>query len=526
MNQAHYFVVGVTHVDLAWKRGREEMSEMMEIALLRILDLLESEPEFRYHLEQVAHFREFARRRPDLIARLTPHLQSGRLEFVGGMASTLEANLPNGECFVRNIQIGLNWLQKTWNGAAPVRTGWLVDTFGIPAQTPQILQGFGIKQFMGSRFGGTHTHDLFEDVGLDGSRVRVTGWSSQAGYIAPVNVSWHFYRTWDGIDRCFEKADTLTGPGPYLLLPYTENEYLVSGYPQKLIDERNAERPHQHWRHATPSEYFEAVAQTGRVLPQVNGDLNPEFTGCFSLRHAIRIVNRRVETRLLEAEKWAALAGFNANERLENAWWDLAFVQFHDVFTGSHPTFVNQEVMAVLAHVEQAADTVLQQAFAQLTAHPQTNKTNNNTATLTLFNGLPWSRTDIAEVALPDGWAHVQSVSDEAGNSCPFVVQNNSLHVQASVPATGFTSLRLHRGEEQETAPAQPENDTEALQTVTLENEWVRAVFDSTHGIREIVWKPTGHVVVEAGHWLVAQRDQGSFQIENITGAEVSSTLR
>ena len=69
--------------------------------------------------------------------------------------------------------------------------------------------------------------------------------------------------------------------------------------------------------------------------PAVAADLNPEFTGCFSLRHPIRLRNRQVENRLLEAEKCSALADLRDADTaaaLEQAWWELAFVHFHDVF--------------------------------------------------------------------------------------------------------------------------------------------------------------------------------------------------
>ncbi len=161
-----FFVVPITHVDLAWKRGREEMSEMLEILVVRLLDCLENDPDFKYMIEQAAHFRELQKRRPDLVARLKPFIAAGRLEVVGAMASTLENNLPNGECFVRNQQMGLDWVRENWG--AEVKTGWLIDTFGINAQVPQILRDFGFTQLMANRFGGRYNHDLFRARALDG----------------------------------------------------------------------------------------------------------------------------------------------------------------------------------------------------------------------------------------------------------------------------------------------------------------------------------------------------------------------
>ncbi len=385
MTQQQFFVVPVTHVDLAWKRGRAEMSEMLEIVVIRLLDALEHQPNFKYMIEQAAHFRELHKRRPDLIARLGPFIAQGRIEVVGGMASTLETNLPNGECLVRNQLMGLNWVR---------------DTFGVHAQVPQILRGFGLRQLVANRFGGRHTEDLFRARGLDGSEIAVVGWGTYAGYMKLENVAVACYRNWDGIETCFEQADALSGPGPFMVVPLTENEMLVSLLPLQLIDRRNRERPGQHWQMATPREFFSALEQTGRVLPVVNGDLNPEFTGCFSLRHPIRLRNRAVETRLLEADKWAALCGLDAaSQVLAEAWWQLHYVQFHDVFTGSHPTEVFHQLMQTLDEIEAQANQVLQQSFARL-APPSTSASTctQPNHSFVAFNGLPWTRRDVLEV--------------------------------------------------------------------------------------------------------------------------------
>lgn len=518
-----YFVVGITHVDLAWKRGRAEMSEMLEIVVTRLLDLLEQNPDFCYHLEQAAHFRALQQRRPDLITRLKPFLQSGRLEFVGGMASTLESNLPNGECFIRNQQIGLQWVRDTWN--VEVKTGWLVDTFGIPAQAPQILKGFGITQCVANRFGGSHTRDLFRARSLDGSEVTVAGWGTYAAYIYPENVAEQFCKNWDDIDQCFARADLLTGPGPYLVIPYTENEMLISQRPQQLVEERRRERPEQTWRMATPAAFFDALAKTGRILPVVEGDLNPEFTGCFSLRSAIRLRNRRVETRLMEAEKWAALTRrdhdtASAEKALDEAWWELAYVQFHDVFTGSHPTAVFHDVMRVLGNIEATADAVLAEAFARITpreGEAAKEDLAEDTAFAVVFNGLPWDRRDIAEIPLPSGWTSVTRVTDARDALCAFALEENVLRIRSEVPATGYTTLRLERG-------AGLETHFRSVDAAVLENEWICLEFDQVQGVAKLVWKPTGEVLLEnAGNWLVAQRDDGNFQIENPNGPEVAA---
>lgn len=526
MPPQEFFVIPITHVDLAWKRGRAEMSEMLEIVVIRLLDSLENDPTFKYHIEQSAHYRELAKRRPDLVERLRPFLQSGRLEMVGGMASTLENNLPNGECFVRNQQLGLEWVWDNW-GVEP-KTGWLLDTFGIHAQVPQLLKGFGFTALMANRFGGSHTHDLFLSRGLDGSEIPVLGWGSNAAFVRKENLCWKFCTNWDHIEECFNKADELTGNGPFAVVPYTENEMLVSRRPLQLIAQRNQERPRQKWQTATPRNFFQALEKTGGDLPVVHGDLNPEFTGCFSLRQPIRLRNRAVETRLLEAEKWAALAGLPGGQTaLEDAWWELSYVQFHDVFTGSHPTVVFNDVMQTLDAIEDTANEVLHRAFGRLIASdsPLASRveTSEQKKEYAIFNGLPWHRRDTLELALPDGWQGIECIKDSSGEMLAFEVQGQTIRVGVQVPATSWSFLSLEK------ASAASANDAdESLESVgatSLENEWIRLDLDTKHGIARLEWKSTGTVLMEnAGDWLVAQADNGNFQIENPVGAEVAAS--
>ena len=206
--------------------------------------------------------------------------------MVGGMASTLETNLPCGESFVRNQAIGMKWVRDHFG--IGIKSGWLFDTFGLHAQIPQILAQFGVTTCMANRFGGATFHDIFHARGLDGSQLLLVGRETYSAFVRRENTARVFYHNWDGVARLFRQADELPGDGPLLLIPYVENEYLLSLEPLRISKERNALRPHESYRLATPCEYFDALseaqAQSGRKWPVLHADLNPEFTGCFSLR--------------------------------------------------------------------------------------------------------------------------------------------------------------------------------------------------------------------------------------------------
>ena len=178
MGAEQRIVAGLTHVDIGWKKGEAEMDEIFDVYMLRLIDLLERYPEFHYLLEQAFHYRKLKERRPDLFVKIKKFVQEGRLEFVTGLISTIENNVTNGESFVRNMQLGLQWLKENFD--VQVNQCVMVDTFGFPPQMPQVLRLFGYQNMFGSRFGSNITEDAFIDQGLDGTELLVAGKDQQA----------------------------------------------------------------------------------------------------------------------------------------------------------------------------------------------------------------------------------------------------------------------------------------------------------------------------------------------------------
>jgi alpha-mannosidase len=90
----------------------------------------------------------------------------------------------------------------------------------------------------------------------------------------------------------------------------------------------------------TFGQYFAEVEQVAEQLPEVRGELNPIFTGCYTSQSRIKKANHVAETALYEAEAfraWAALArgGKYPAEALARAWQNTLFSQFHDIIPGS-----------------------------------------------------------------------------------------------------------------------------------------------------------------------------------------------
>lgn len=482
-----YYVVAMNHIDMAFTMREEAHEEMLDVTLERVIGVLERHPELHFALEQAAHYRKLERRRPDLFQKVRQLLAEGRMEFLGGMATTAETNFPNGECLIRNQGMGLLWVREHL-GTEP-KVGWLVDTFGMNPQVPQIMSQFGFRHVYANRFGGDKRHDLFFARGLDGSRILVIGRDLASINVLPNSQAFGLCRNPGDVDRLFAEADALTGDVPRLVHYYIENEELFSEYYLRLVEERQTEG---NWKHATYAEYSEALEAHGYEVPTLDGDLNPEFTGTFALRTPIKVGNRSAETGLLEAELWAALLGADAQESLEDCWWDLFFCQFHDVFTGSHEDITYRNVRNKFRGIHDVSARVLRQSLGMREAEDR----------IVCCNSLPWARREWVEIDPDTGRGFF-----------------------AELPPCGVEEYALEmlpeRGAEEYALESLPER-TEELPGAgsSISNEYLTLVLDEKAGITLKDRAGTAYIA-EAADFLVAQADYGGLQIERCEAEEV-----
>lgn len=506
----------MTHVDLAWLKDSTEYSEHMESVVVRMLDLMDTVPSFTYVIEQIAHYRRLAERRPDLIRRLKARVQEGRVELAGGMASTLDTNGPNGECFVRNHLLGRSWAEK--HLGATVQIGNLIDTFGISAQVPQILQQCGIRYLIANRLGGVSKDEIFIARGLDGSEVLVLGPDGHAPATKRGRIFWRMVRQHRAIDELFKEASGSTANGPHLVFVYDENEHVPSIRSLDRISRYNSDGNGK-WAYGTLREFTRELESCNETWRVEDSDLNPVFTGTYGLRPIIRMRNRTAENALLEAEKWAVLSGLKGwRAEIENAWWILAYVQSHDVYTGSLPTKVWRETMEWLDEVDEVGASLSKRALG---CRPSLVGQEHaaNSVDVRVFNGLPWERNDLCRLELPHGWHGIERVV--SGNEeLPFFVNSNEVRVLAKTPSVGSCKMVLERGEE-----LIQHHETEVEQCC-IENEYIHVSLSATGGIERMLWKNTSEVFSEqCGALLTVQPDDGSFQIEAPTSAELPAAV-
>jgi mannosylglycerate hydrolase len=154
-----FLVVPHTHWDREWYLPFEQFRLRLGAVVDGVLDTLERDPSFTsFTLDgQAIVLEDYVDVRPENEPRLRALLAAGRLE-AGPSYILPDEILVGGESLVRNLLLGRRVCRRF--GIEPSGAGYMPDSFGHPAQLPQILAGFGIKTFLFSRGMGDEIDEL------------------------------------------------------------------------------------------------------------------------------------------------------------------------------------------------------------------------------------------------------------------------------------------------------------------------------------------------------------------------------
>src|SRR5712692_11012446 len=340
----------------------------------RLLDLLERDPSFRSFTfdGQTIWVEDHLEKRPADRPRIERLVRAERL-FVGPWYVLADNLLVSGESLLRNFQEGLR-VSASFGRA--MRVGYVADPFGHPAQTPQLLRGFGYSTYVFSRGVG----DEGERVGAEfrwqapsGDRVLATqlvdhysGGLQLVGDIAetPQQLRARVRR------RLGRLLDVTTAYANGRTVLFMVGDDHVDAYPRlpEAVAALHDAAPNIDARIASLEEYETTLAQPrGTVVGEmVRGRYRPILRGVNSTRVWIKQENARCERLLLErCEPFDALAGGAAGDELRALWRLLLQNHPHDSICGCSIDAVHDMDMAprfarVLSDGRALADRVLE----------------------------------------------------------------------------------------------------------------------------------------------------------------------
>ncbi len=162
----HCVIVSHFHWDREWYRTFQGFRARLVDAVDRVLDLLAADPQYRFLFDgQTVLLEDYLAVRPERRGDLERVVRAGRVS-IGPWYVQPDALLPCGEAHVRNLLRG----RRVGRTFGPVsRVGYVPDSFGHPAQLPQLLAGFGMTTFVYWRGNGDEIDDLGPRISLGGA---------------------------------------------------------------------------------------------------------------------------------------------------------------------------------------------------------------------------------------------------------------------------------------------------------------------------------------------------------------------
>lgn len=321
--------VSHAHIDMNWMWSWPETVAVTHDTFQTMLALMDEFPRFIYSQSQASTYHLIETYNPAMFEVIRQRVKEGRWEVTASQWVEGDKNMASGESISRHLLYTRAYLQSKF-GLSPedVQVDFEPDTFGHPATLPTILARGGVKYYYHCR--GSHGPHLSWWVGPDGSRI-----------LAFNDIVWYMCAIEPQIADPLVEFSLATG------LRYKPVLYGVGdhgGGPTRRdlqrIEEMDAWPVYPRVECSSLHQFFRRAEEEAKELPEIQGERNFVFTGCYTSQARQKWANRHGENLLFAAEVAATLGDRLAgvaypHSNLEKAWKHLLFDQFHDILPGS-----------------------------------------------------------------------------------------------------------------------------------------------------------------------------------------------
>jgi mannosylglycerate hydrolase len=400
-------LVSHVHWDREWYRTFQAFRARLVDTIDRVLELLDADPGWSFVLDgQAAALEDYVAVRPANEERLRAACRDGRLG-IGPWYVQPDSLLPSGESHVRNLLEG----RRVASQFGPVsRVAYTPDSFGHPAQMPQLFRGFGLDGFVYWRGNGNEIDRLpsvYRWVAPDGSSM--TACHLGKGYFAaaylPLDVDAAVTRLqrvvaslatkgetrvllMNGVDHAVPDAHTAEVADA---LAAATGWKVTRGLLDDFVDGLDAVPPGDEHEH-----HGELMgARTSNLLP-----------GVWSSRLSLKLLDRAAEAVLVGwAEPWVAigraLGVADETPSLRIAWRELLVNQAHDSIGGCSVDKVHEQMLGRYAAAVELASETTDRVLERLAGLPTDRRPPwGDDVDLAVFNPSPFPRTDVVRIAL------------------------------------------------------------------------------------------------------------------------------
>ena len=361
-----FHLIPHVHWDREWYLTRSAFTARLVAAMDRLLELLESAPRLRFHLDgQMILVEDYLSIVPGARGTIEALARRGQLAL-GPWYVLADELIPSGVSLTRNLEIGIA-MAREFGGEAPVL--YSPDAFGHPAGLPDLASRFGIRWavvWRGLGRPGGKERDLYRWRGTSGGSV-LTHHLPPQGYEAGVALIEErgLRARWKAL-RLQLTARALTRE---IAIPVGADHHAPSPALPELAVRLGALEPDAEVRFSSWAEYFAAVERSAIEPGEIAGELRNSAGYVWSLQ-GIHSTRSRMKGRHSAAEALAVTASrLAAGPVVDRIWRDLVQSQFHDTIGGCCADAVAAEQEVRLTGVADMAAETIRQAIYRSIGH-------------------------------------------------------------------------------------------------------------------------------------------------------------
>lgn len=512
------------HIDMNWMWRYDETVSVILETFHTILNLMNEYPDFKFSQSQASVYKILEDYAHETLNQVKKRVKEGRWEVTASTWVENDKNMPNGESMARHLLYTKQYLSNLLEiDPDSLKIDFEPDTFGHNINMPEILTKGGVKYYYHCR--GYEGYNLSKWIAP--SKKYVIAYREPFWYNSPIESSmalnvpefcskYHM----DTMLKVYGVGDHGGGP--------TRRDI------ERIID-MNTWPVFPEIRFGTFSEYFSLVEEIVDELPEVEGERNFIFTGCYTSQSRIKKANRVSEAILNEAETFYTISSLFSSlkypsKKFSEAWKNVLFNQFHDILPGSCTIDSREYAMGLFQQTTAIANTLRSFSMNSIVEDIDTSSLaqdkKNTKESISegagvgygvenlkvtqaergsgmkrifhIFNPAQIEREEVVEITVWDWEGDIEKiiVKDEKDNIISYQLVDRTfqsywghnyfrLLIDAKVPAYGYSTYILSELEDNglEELPSHLSNlfgsHVESPYKFILENNFIKATFDS-----------------------------------------------
>jgi alpha-mannosidase len=394
-----YFLIGHSHLDLAWKWRYAEAMECGRQTIRNQIENMKKYPGYVFVESSPPLWKEIKQNDPELFSQMQEMVKKGQLEPVGATWCENDTLVISGESWARHFLYSGKFTQD--NFGADYSCGFNIDAFGFSSSIPMLFHQAGVDAYVTQklRYNDTNIfpYVLFRWRSKDGSEIlgiHVVPDHYQEIFAEQMAITVNEFGAATGI----KDIPVLFGIGNHGGGPYEGMFDRLERYKQLPI--------FPNCRFSSMGGYIKHVQENWDIskLPVVEDELYLEtHRKTYTTQDQAKRGNRKLETYLTDTEKLAAMACAEGlvvpPEPLANAWDKVLLNHFHDVLPGTSIASVYHDMREDYAYAQEEGGKVRDKALHHLTSRIDTAGLPDGHP-LIVFNTLAWDRDDHVQVEI------------------------------------------------------------------------------------------------------------------------------